>query len=366
MQVVPTAHERPVRILLATPATGEYGGMEAFVIALTQQLAARCDLEVRACFKLCTGASVSDTLRAQLERSGIEFATVRRASRDLIAQLNWADLVHSQSSSPDICAIARLLGKKLIVTTHNHVYGQRGARVVLWKAALRLANRRWYNSQFVRGSWERSAQTPASEAFPAVARVDRQFSPLAGRCGFVFVSRMVPGKGAETLLEAYRAAQLDPGRWPLRMVGEGPLLGSLRERFAGHPGVRFEGFVTGERKEELIAQARWLVTVPNYLEAMGVTPIEARRHAVPCIVSRDGGLPEVAGSEALICAPGDPLELARCLVRASQMSEVDYAARAAAAYEGVARLLRPLEWYVDSYHSVLGRHGGGVAAPRAT
>lgn len=353
-----------VRVLLASPASGEYGGMEEFVIALAQQLALRGDLEVRACFKLCAGASVSETLRTQLERSGITFTVVRRASLELIRQLWWADLVHAQAASPDICAPARLLGKKLVLTVHNHLHGQSGIRVLWWRLALRLAHRRWYNSQFVRASWESATPSTASEAFPAVARVDRQFFPLAGRRGFVFVSRMVPGKGAETLLEAYQAAQLDPARWPLRLAGEGPLIGRLKERFASHPGVCFEGFVTQQRKDELIARSRWLVAVPNYLEAMGVTPIEARRKAVPCIVSRDGGLPEVAGREALTCAPGDPRDLMRCLVTAAQMSDEDYAARARAAYEGVARLLRPLEWYADSYRSVLGRRGDRIAAPR--
>ena len=359
------AKQRPVRVLLASPATGEYGGMEGFVIALTQYLSARRDLEVRACFKLRAGASLSDTLRRQLDRSAIAFAVVRRASPALVRELQWADLVHAQSASPDICALAKLFGKKLVLTIHNHLYGQRGAHVMLWRAALRLADRRWYNSRFVRRSWESGGESIASEAFPAVARVERRFAPLEGRAGFVFVSRMIPGKGADTVLEAYRAAQLDPEHWPLRMVGEGPLLEGLRERYADHPGVRFEGFLAQERKDALIAGARWLVTVPNYFEAMGVTPLEARCKAVPCIVSLDGGLPEVAGSEALTCAPGDSRGLAQCLVEAAQMSEGDYASRAASAYEGVARVLRPLEWYADSYHSVLGRPGG-VVAPRAT
>jgi len=115
----------------------------------------------------------------------------------------------------------------------------------------------------------------------------------------------------------------------------------------------------------LIARSRWLIAVPNYLEAMGVTPIEARRRAVPCIISLDGGLPEVAGSEALTCAPGDADDLARCLVRAARMSKADYVARARAAHEGVARLLRPLEWYADSYYSVLGRRSGASTASAA-
>jgi glycosyltransferase involved in cell wall biosynthesis len=355
-----------VRVLLVAPATGAYGGIEAFVIALAQQLSARSDLEVRACFKLVAGGTASDTLRTQLLQSGVTFALVQRASRDLLAQLQWADVVHAQAPSPDVCTLSRLLGKKLVLTIHNHLYGRRGPRILVWRAALRLAQRRWYNSQFVRTFWERGAASAASAAFPAVARVDRQFAPLAGRTGFVFVSRMVPGKGAEILLEAYRCAGLDPERWPLRLVGEGPLLGVLTQRCASQPGVSFEGFATQQRKDELIARSRWLIAVPNYLEAMGVTPIEARRKGVPCIISLDGGLPEVAGSEALTCAPGDARGLAGCLISAARMSTEEYAGRAEAAYEGVARLLRPIEWYADSYYSVLGRTGGAMGAARLT
>jgi glycosyltransferase involved in cell wall biosynthesis len=360
-----STHDRPIRVLLASSATGQYGGMEGFVLDLTRYFSGRTDLEARACFKLHAGAVVGDTLRAQLETSGVAYTVVRRASRELIRQLSWADLVHAQSASPDICGLARLLGKRLVITVHNHLYGQRGARVHVWRAAIRLAHRRWYNSQFVRASWEHSEASVTSEAFPAAARIDRQFSPIEGRCGFVFVSRMMPGKGADTLLEAYVGAKLDPERWPLRMVGEGPLLDGLRERFATHPGIRFEGFVTPERKDEVIAGARWLVTVPNYREAMGVTPIEARRKGVPCIVSLDGGLPEVAGDEALTCRPGDPGDLASCLLEATRMTAEDYTLRASAAYEGVAQLLRPLEWYPESYHSLMAGqrfHRGSVHA----
>jgi glycosyltransferase involved in cell wall biosynthesis len=339
--------------------------MEEFVIALTQQFGARADLEARACFKLINGARVSETLGEQLESAQIKWSMARPASRELFRAVQWADVVHAHAPSPDICAIARLLGKKLVLTIHNHLYGQRAMRKVVWRTALHLAHRRWYNSKFVRGSWERTPQTTRSEAFPAAARVDRQFAPLDGRNGFVFVSRMVPGKGAETLLKAYRSAHLDPVRWPLRLLGEGPLFTRLRNQFGGLAGVRFEGFVTQQRKEELIAQSRWLVACPNYLEAMGVTPLEARRRGVPCIVSRDGGLPEVAGSEALSCAPGDPLGLAQCLLEAAQMSEKDYRIRASATYESVARVLRPLDWYARSYYSVLGRTGHALAASRA-
>jgi glycosyltransferase involved in cell wall biosynthesis len=339
--------------------------MEEFVIALTQQLSARSDVEARACFKFTAGSVVSATLREQLGKAGITVALVPRASRQLMRQLQWADVVHAQAPSPDLCALARLMGKKLVLTIHNHLYGQRSARTYLWRGALRLAHRRWYNSRFVRASWERTAPSEISEAFPAVARVERQFARLDGRRGFVFVSRMIPGKGAETLLEAYRSAALDQARWPLRLLGEGPLVDRLKQKYADLPGVCFEGFVTQQRKDELIAAARWLIAVPHYMEAMGVTPLEARRRGVPCVISRDGGLPEVAGSEALTCAPSDPQDLARCLATAARMSEEEYQARATATYEGVAQLLRPLDWYAYSYYSVLGRQNQPSGALRA-
>jgi glycosyltransferase involved in cell wall biosynthesis len=340
---------RRARILLASPSRGEYGGIEAFVICLAEFLAARADFEVRACFKLVSGCSVSDNLRDELARSGISYAVVPRASRELVRQLRWADLVHGQNASPDICALSRVLGKKLVLTIHNHMHGRRGARVFLWKRAMRLADRRWYNSRFVRRSWE----TESSVAFPTVPRIERRFSPLDNRVGFVFVSRMIPNKGADTLLEAYVAANLDPVRWPLRMVGAGPLLDGLKGHFESHRGIHFDGFVTQQRKDEVIAGAKWMVTPPSGLEDMGLTPIEARSKGIPCIVSLDGGLPEVAGEEAITCRPGDADDLARCLGTAARMSADEYAARAAAAYEGLGRLLRPLDWYAESYHAVL-------------
>src|SRR5262245_44072337 len=115
-----------MRVLLVSPTTGQFGGMEGFVIELGRYLSAVKDVEVRACFKLIAGHKVSDTLRRQLETSVARPCVVQRGSLELVRHLSWADVVHAQAASPDICGLARLLGKKLVVTVHNHLHGQHG------------------------------------------------------------------------------------------------------------------------------------------------------------------------------------------------------------------------------------------------
>lgn len=350
------------RVLIVAPTMGVYGGIEAFVISLTRHLELRADVEVRACFKVVARRSVSSGLAEQIALAGINCVIVKRASAELARQLAWADLVHGQNASPDICLLSKFFGKHLVLTIHNHMYGRQTLRARIWKWAMRLAQRRWYNSRFVRGSWERGPESSRSEAFAVVPAITRRFAPIDGRRGFVFVARMIENKGADTLLEAYVRAALDPHVWPLRMIGDGPLLADLRARFGSIKGVSFHGFVSSAQKDEMISAARWMVTPPNTQEDMGITPLEARRKGVPCIVSRDGGLPEVAGDEALLCEPGNTLDLAGCLQTAAAMPDAEYVARSHATFETVEQQIRPLDWYTQSYLELLDRLRPGKAA----
>ncbi len=71
-----------------------------------------------------------------------------------------------------------------------------------------------------------------------------------------------------------------------------------------------------------------MVVPPNTKEDFGLTAVEARNLGVPCIITRDGGLPEAGGRQALICEPNDPRALAELLQQAAAMSETEYAERA--------------------------------------
>ena len=99
--------------------------------------------------------------------------------------------------------------------------------------------------------------------------------------------------------------------------------------------------------------ARWIVVPPNTNEDFGLTAIEGRNLGVPCIITRDGGLPEAGGAQALICEPANPAALARLLEQASQMPPDEYARRAEATKRELASEMVPLEFYPDSYRRII-------------
>ncbi|QJD80121.1 hypothetical protein [Spirosoma rhododendri] len=70
---------------------------------------------------------------------------------------------------------------------------------------------------------------------------------------------------------------------------------------------------------------------------------------VPAIVTRDGGLPEAGGQEALIAEPGDVADLARCMKQATQMSDDEYARRALTGQKTLSSFLKPMSFYRNAY-----------------
>ena len=76
---------------------------------------------------------------------------------------------------------------------------------------------------------------------------------------------------------------------------------------------------------------------------------------MPCIVTRDGGLPEAAGSLSLSCAPGDPAQLARLMEFAAKMDADTYSWLAEATRRELLADMRPMELYLDLYRE-MARH----------
>jgi glycosyltransferase involved in cell wall biosynthesis len=344
-----------MRILLAAPTFGVYGGIEAFVLALADWLATHTANDVRVCFKVVGNARVAPALEERCRSLGVAHSFVQRGSDRLWREIRWAELVHGNTCSPDIALFAKLARKPLVLTIHNWFRGHRGWRNRLWYWCSRLADWRTYNSEFVARTWEPGGRGPASELMPTVSHLPQRAAPLGARRGFVFVARLIENKGLDVLVEAYLAARLDRAAWPLTIVGDGPLRPWLDERLAqrGDCGIAVLGFVPEEEKARRIAHAKWLVAPANTKEDMGLTPIEARSVAVPSIVTRDGGLPEAAGPSALLCAPGDVAALTRALEYAAALSDLEYQERARVAQASLSTYLRPLSDYVAIYERLV-------------
>lgn len=108
----------------------------------------------------------------------------------------------------------------------------------------------------------------------------------AGAAGesFLFVGRLAPEKGIETLLHAFRSYRRSGGHLGLRVAGTGPLLPVVERE----PEVEALGFVDNRSVHELVARSRALL-LPSRFEPWGVVVEEALSRGTPVAVSTAAG-----------------------------------------------------------------------------
>jgi phosphatidylinositol alpha-1,6-mannosyltransferase len=145
---------------------------------------------------------------------------------------------------------------------------------------------------------------------------------LTGRPVVVCVSRLVPRKGQDTLLQAWPAVSRDIGDATLLLVGDGPYRKDLERRAAQlgiSKAVRFTGSVP---QAELPAyfDAGDVFAMPCRtrhagldVEGLGIVYLEASATGLPVIVGDSGGAPDaVLDGETGYVVPGnDPAAVAR-------------------------------------------------------
>ncbi|MCP9929771.1 glycosyltransferase [Cyanobium sp. AMD-g] len=301
---------------------------------------------------------LSDDLNRKVAESRLTISFCNRASIALWRAVCRADLVHLQNPCPDVTAMACFARKPLLTNIINHTKHSRGLHAKLWKLCLHLATRRFYISDFVRRSWE-CARIPwpnSHVVFPVCQLSSLKPLPVEERTGFVFIARWIENKGLDTLIEAYALADFNRERWPLKLLGDGPLrsriVARLRELGLSHL-VNTPGFVSEVDKAEFIRRSRFVVIPPNTSEDFGLVALEARHLGIPCLITLDGGVPEAAGQYSLCCQPGDVFELRALLQQAAAMDDQSYMALARAAHASLRQELVTPDFYADTYQSML-------------
>ena len=172
---------------------------------------------------------------------------------------------------------------------------------------------------------------PPALVLPLGVRLNTQTSHRAKEEGdlsdritrFLFLSRLHPKKQLDRLLEALALLnQLRPDRpWELRIAGQGEpgyerQLRDQAESLGLGDRCLWLGQVEGERKEQELADADWLV-LPSAAENFGIAVVEALAAGTPAILSPEVAVSELvaAAGAGLVCASTPP-ELARTLAEA--------------------------------------------------
>ncbi len=172
-----------------------------------------------------------------------------------------------------------------------------------------------------------------TEVVPHFVETPLDASSRPGSFG-AYVGRLSAEKGLDVLLHALRLAG-DP---PFRIVGEGPIrqgLGVLAERLALR-NTKFLGRLAGDALAHVFAQARFCVMPSLWDENFPMAMLEAMAAGRPVVVSRMGGLPELAeGGSGVIFEPGDPEDLAAKI--RSLMTDDDLCLRAGSRGLALAR-----------------------------
>ncbi len=143
---------------------------------------------------------------------------------------------------------------------------------------------------------------------------------------FLYVGRLAAEKNIDGLLKEWTAYRRNGGTWPLVIVGDGPLAGSLREQAAALPfaqDIHFAGHKSYRELPPYYAYAGCFV-LPSTREPWGLVVNEAMACGLPVLVSNRCGCAEdlvQPGLNGFVFDPSMPDSLAVCMTRVSSMSE---------------------------------------------
>jgi glycosyltransferase involved in cell wall biosynthesis len=158
---------------------------------------------------------------------------------------------------------------------------------------------------------------------------------------FVFAGQLIPYKGLELLLDAWRRASDDlPEGTELRIIGSGQQADLVAAASAGDPRIVAVGHIPVDEIPRQMAAAR-AVVVPSIIpESFGRVAAEAHAHGRPVITSGMGGLGEIVDDHTGWVTGTDPELLAKALTDAAT-SDIAVDERGVAARQRHAQQFSP-------------------------
>lgn len=258
-----------------------------------------------------------------LNRRGLAAMTAS-ATAAVEAAFGGFDIVHFHAEGP--CAmlwLPKLLGKRCIATIHglDHQRAKWGrfasAYIMLGeKCAVKYADEMIVLSKGVQdyfmNTYGRKTRFISNGVSRPVIRgphlIEEEFG-LSKNGYILFLARLVPEKGLQYLIEAFKQVKTDK---KLVIAGGASdtdaFVGELK-RLAEHDGrILFTGFVKGELLDELYSNA-YVYTLPSDLEGMPLSLLEAMSYGNCCLTSDIAECTEVVEERAVTFHRGDVKDL---------------------------------------------------------
>jgi glycosyltransferase involved in cell wall biosynthesis len=155
--------------------------------------------------------------------------------------------------------------------------------------------------------------------------------PGKGQGGYaVYVGRLSSEKGLRVLLDAWR--RLDR-KFPLKILGDGPMAGLVTEAVREMPEIEWLGRKPSAEVYDVVGNATFLVFPSEWYETFGQVAIEAFANGTPVVASDIGAIPELVNTRSgLLFRPGDSTDLAAkidwLLANPQKLSELRLTTRA--------------------------------------
>ena len=146
--------------------------------------------------------------------------------------------------------------------------------------------------------------------------VDREASPTIFFCG-----RYEPRKGLEVLLQAMSHTPADVKLW---IASDGLGIDDLQNTYGADSRIKWLGRISEEDKLYRLARCSVFCAPSLRGESFGIVLLEAMAAGAPLVASNISGYNNVTSSErnALLVEPGNPVELARCIMRTFKEPEL--------------------------------------------
>lgn len=247
-----------------------------------------------------------------------------RAYRKLLPQMGKPDVLHAHFAGMAILGarLKKATGIPLVITEHSSKLNR--SMEPFYMRRLKEA----YGTADVLTAVSKALAARMHQLFGMAAEVvpnvldTETFQGMgkkAGKAPFAFVSagNLIPVKGMEELLHAFRQVHGNKPETTLTIYGRGPLKAKLQgivQKWGLGDAVRLEGLVSRSALHAAYDRASCFV-LASHSETFGVAYVEALASGLPVIATRSGGPQDyVDSTNGLLVPPKDQEALAEAML----------------------------------------------------